>query len=574
MIQLDRRRFLKTTLLAAGGMFLAPLAVSCRNEDFVKFAPAPKDLNLKNFDFGVASFDPTATSVIIWTRYEGNAELTWEIASDMQFTEVVRQGKITAQAVADFTVAIDVQDLPSNKKWYYRFYSVQNKDVSAIGETITLPSKTDAAADVKLAVVSCSNYPAGLFSVYKEIAKSNADVIVHLGDYIYEYAPGEYGTNEYTSKYNRAHKPAKELVALDDYRTRYRQYRSDKDLQLVHQKKPFICVWDDHEIANDTYKSGAENHQPNEGDFETRKRNAMQAYSEYIPLKTGKDARIYRSFDFGNLLSLHMLDTRVIARDKQLEYSDYIEATGFNQNKFVAGLMNPNRKILGDEQLGWLQQKLSGSTAKWQVLGQQVLMMKMLVPMEVIVLMGQVLGEIGALGSARPETMQLFQQTIKDLVSFKKRLLANDTTLTAQEKARVTTVLPYNLDAWDGYPVEREKLYAICAGKNIITLAGDTHNGWYGDLKDAKGQTVGKEIATTSVSSPGMEKYLGLTDAYAIEFAQVMQLLIDDLDYANLYQRGYLMATFSSANVKAEWQYINTVFAEAYTVNNGKTVTI
>lgn len=577
MSKINRRRFLKSTMLAAGGIFLAPLLESCNDDMIEELVPAPPGLQTKNFDSGVASFDPTENSVIIWTRYESVGEITYEIASDIKFTNIIRQGKVTTNLSTDFTIAIDIQDLPSNKKWYYRFYNITANETSAIGETITLPSKSDSVNEIKLAVASCANFPAGFFNVYKEIANSDVDVVIHLGDYIYEYAPGEYGTNQYTSAHNRTHKPNKELITLSDYRERYRQYRSDINLQLAHQKKPFICVWDDHEIANDAWQHGAGNHQPNEGSFEIRKTNALQAYSEYIPLKTGKDVKIYRSFDFGNILSLHMLDTRIIARDKQLDYANYFTPAGFNNNAFETDLTNPNRKMLGDEQIGWLQQKLNESTSKWQVLGQQVLMTKMLIPVEMLMLVNQIQTEVGMYGNALPQTIATLQTSLLQLVNIKIRIKLNDPTLTAAEIARVKNVLPYSLDAWDGYPMEREILFAHLHGKNVITLAGDSHNSWFGAMKDAQGGTIGKELATSSISSPGMENYLGTNPSdttQAIQLAGALQILVDDLEYANLYRRGYLYTKFNTTNINAEWRYVDTVFSEIYSTYTEKNIVI
>jgi len=577
--QLNRRNFLRSSLLASGSIFLAPVIISCSNDDNSNSTNEQiDDLNIRNFDYGVASFDPTATSVIIWSRYaKADTEVNWQVARDIAFKDVVRQGTVLIQSATDNTLAIEVQGLPSNSKFYYRFFNKSSKDTSVIGETITLPAYTDNVSNVKLAVASCSNYPAGLFNVYAEMAKSDADVIIHLGDYIYEYAPGQYGTNANTALLNRAHKPNKEIISLDDYRERYRQYRSDVNLQLAHQKKPFICVWDDHEIANDTYKDGAENHQPEtEGSFEARKRAALQAYSEFIPLKTGKDTRIYRSFDFGNILSLHMLDTRVIARDKQMSYNDYFTKEGFDTNGFMQAYMNPNRQLMGQEQLGWLAGQMNNSKASWQVLGQQVLMAKMLVPAEFLMIVNQIMAEIEKTGSASAASLGALQKAIGELVVIKTRMLKGDPTLTSAEKARITTVLPYNLDAWDGYAVEREKLYSLCKGKKVMTLAGDTHNAWYSQMKTQTGEVVGYELATSSISSPGMETYLGLSNdmSQARQLEQVMPMLIDELEYVNLSDRGYLYVDYTSAGAKAEWRYVDTITSASYSTQTKKTVVI
>ncbi|QZK89218.1 alkaline phosphatase D family protein [Flavobacterium sp. CHNK8] len=573
----SRRAFLKNSLLFSGGVLLAPNFISCSKDD-EPINQAPTDLKLSNFNEGVASFDPTATSIILWTRYtaskSGSVNLSWEISTDAKFSQVLRQGKVVTDETRDFTIAVDVQGLPSNKSFYYRFYNVMTKEVSVIGETITLPSSSDTISQVRMAVCSCANFAAGLFNVYEAMAKSDVDVIVHLGDYIYEYGAGEYGTNQYTSSLGRTHVPAKEIITLDDYRARYKQYRKDEKLKLAHQKKPFIAVWDDHEITNDTYKDGAQNHQPNEGDFSARKLAALKAYSEYIPLKTGNDSRIYRDFHFGNLLSLYMLDTRVIARDKQLEYATYFSSNGsFNATAFQTDLLNPSRQLLGTEQLGWLGSKIASSTSKWQVLGQQVLMTKMMLPSELLMLMAQINGEIDALGSAQPATLQAFQTSVGGLVTIKSRILANDPTVSAADKLRLSTVLPYNLDAWDGYPVEREKLFALLNGKKMVTLAGDTHNAWQGELKSSSNKAVGLELATSSVTSPGLETYLGLGGTQLAQFEQALNLLIDDLEYSNLSKRGYLKATFSASDVKAEWFFATSVFVEGATVNLEKTIT-
>ncbi|MND59536.1 Alkaline phosphatase D precursor [compost metagenome] len=576
--QINRRRFLKNSLIAAGGVFIAPLIESC-SDDPTDIDSAPDNLKNGGFESGVASFDPSATGVIIWTRYsvETDAEITWEISKENSFSEILRRGQVKADATNDFTLAIDVQNIASNTKYYYRFYNAKTKEASIVGETLTLPAKTDNVNEVKMAVVSCSNFPAGLFNVYGAIAKSEADIVVHLGDYIYEYAPGQYGTNPYTNELGRAHKPAKEIVNLIDYRERYRQYRSDKNLQLLHQKKPFICVWDDHELADNAYRSGAENHQPEEGSFDTRKMAAFQAYSEYIPLKTGKDQRIYRSFTFGNLLSLYMLDTRIIARDKQLDYTNYIDGSGnFKQTQFQTDLLSNNRKLIGNEQMTWLGAQINADTTIWKVLGQQILMTKMLIPAELLMLLNRVMTEIAHFGNAQPSTMAALSAAIGQLVILKTRYLQKDPTLTQQDIARITTVLPYNLDAWDGYFMERERLYSILAGKKVVVLAGDTHNAWLGKLTDAQGKFIGTELACSSVSSPGLESYLGITTdtKKAMELAQAFSVLIDELEYANLYKRGYLHVKFTAATSLAEWRFVDNVISDSYTVTTEKTYTI
>ena len=254
---------------------------------------------------------------------------------------------------------------------------------SPIGRGKTLPEGD--VSQVKLAVFSCSNYPAGYFHVYAAAALINGlDASIHLGDYIYEYGAGGYASED-AQAMGRVVQPATEILTLADYRQRYAQYRTDQALQQIHAAAPFIAVWDDHEITNDAWRDGAENHQSDEGDYTERKMAALRAYFEWMPIRpvaTGDNETIYRQFEFGNLLNLLMLDTRIIGRDQQLQYASYIDPTSgqLDAQRFTADLTQSSRTILGAEQLQWLQDKLSQSTARWQMLGQQVLMGRMMLP--------------------------------------------------------------------------------------------------------------------------------------------------------------------------------------------------
>ncbi|WP_262922927.1 alkaline phosphatase D family protein [Hymenobacter cellulosilyticus] len=327
---LNRRDFIKQTAVLTGGVALLPgLLSGCDDEDEADVAYTGEF----GFKEGLASFDPQQDRVIIWTRYtpadneSGDASIRWEVAEDAAFATLKGSGELPARADADYTVWADVSGLSANRKYYYRFRSGRTGKESVVGETRTLPAAGQASS-AKLAVVSCANYQAGLFNVYGAVAASDADVVVHLGDYIYEYGAGGYGTNPTTAGLDRQHQPATEILSLGDYRTRYRQYRSDKQLQRVHQLKPFICVWDDHELTNDAYTGGAENHQPSEGSFEQRRQYAQQVWHEYLPARVSDKTKIYRSFDFGGLVNLLMLDTRMVGRDKQLSLTDYLTPTG------------------------------------------------------------------------------------------------------------------------------------------------------------------------------------------------------------------------------------------------------
>ena len=279
--KLNRRKFIRNSVVAAAGSTVVPLMLSSCDDD----EPAPSFEPEGDFGFfeGVASFDPNQNSVILWTRYTpatnetANPEIVLDVATDSNFNQVIASETVSIDIASDNTINVDVSNLTSNTKYFYRFRNELSGATSVTGETITLPA-TGEANEIKFAVVSCANYPAGLFNTYGAVAESEADIVLHLGDYIYEYGVGEYGTNELTSTLGREHDPSGEIISIDEYRARYRQYRSDEQLQKAHQLKPFICVWDDHEVTNDAYKDGAQNHQADEGDYETRKMNAIQVW--------------------------------------------------------------------------------------------------------------------------------------------------------------------------------------------------------------------------------------------------------------------------------------------------------
>ena len=565
---MNRRELIQKTIAGFGALSLPLSLTACGDDD--PEHPSP-DAPQIQFLHGVASGDPLADRVILWTRLspEDTAmrlEVQWEIATDQAFQHIVNTGKVLTTQAQDFTVKVDADGLQANQTYFYRFrYGAQS---SPVGQTKTLPLDTAA---VKFAVCSCSNYPAGYFHVYKEMAKENLDVVIHLGDYIYEYGADGYATED-AEKLGRtlAADNNQEIIRLDDYRKRYALYRGDTDLQAVHQRHPFIVIWDDHELTNDTWMEGAENHQDNEGDFFARKLAALQAYFEWMPIRPVSEndhLNIYRQFNFGQLVQLNMLDTRVLARHKQLDYANYLTATGLDAARFSADLTDSNRTLLGRTQFAWLAQQLTQSQAIWNVLGQQVLMAKMLIPAEIL----QVLGQITS-GQATVETLANVERMLVELVTLKSRYLQGDPTLTAQEKARILTVVPYNLDAWDGYAYEREALYSILGqlGKKVVVLAGDTHNAWSAQLYDAQQNFVGVELATSSVSSPGMEKYLQIPAAKLYEFEFAFNTLIDELSYCNLNQRGYLTVSFTADEMLAEWKFVNTVKAADYQLDDAR----
>ena len=338
-------------------------------------------------------------------------------------------------------------------------------------------------------------------------------------------------------------------------------------MQAAHQRHPFIVIWDDHELANDAWEKGAENHQSDtEGDFFERKLAALAAYFEWMPIRPIDDQniKIYRQFDFGTLVQLTMLDTRIIARNVQLDYANYMTATGLDIAKFQADLINPVRSLMGVEQRNWLLQKLQQSTATWNVLGQQILMSKMFVPAELLMS----LAEITA-GNPSPETLSKITTQITELLKIKARMDAGDPTVSPEEKARLAVTAPYNLDAWDGYFAEREILYGTLAQlkKKVVVLAGDTHNAWASDLSSKDGVLVGVELATSSVSSPGLEKYLSIPMQQLQAFEFAFTSLIEELNYCNLNQRGYLKVRFTAEQVQADWIFVDSIKHKEYIVD-------
>lgn len=545
---MDRRLFLKLSAALSGSMVISTGLTGCSST-----AGLPE--NPVSFSHGVASGDPSADSIILWTRAvpagdSPSATIFWEIAADSNFSDIIRSGHAKAIAARDYTIKVDVRELSPSTRYFYRFSTAT--ETSPAGKTLTLPA--GQVDNVKLGLFSCSNYPAGFFTPYLAAsADESIDFVLHLGDYIYEYAGDGYAT-ERAAELGRtfAIDNDEEIITLADYRNRYAIYRTDKGLKALHQNKPWIVVWDDHEVANDTYTTGAENHQPDEGDFFQRRAAAVQAYYEWLPIRppvSETDPTIYRTFEFGDLLSLYMLDTRIIGRDKQLSYAAFTdEETGqFDDTGFTAALMAEDRTMLGLQQRDWLFESLEKSKATWQVLGQQVLMGKMFFPAEIFS------------GTPREE----IPSKIHDLADIRRKQIAGQP-VSDEETARLNTTMAYNLDAWDGYPAERETLYKQFRekGKAAVVFAGDTHNGWCNKLTTGDNQAVGIEFGTSSVSSPGMESYLTMDNNEAHRLAQALPLLVKDLEYCNLNLRGYMTVTFTPQEVEANWLYVSSISSE------------
>jgi alkaline phosphatase D len=313
------------------------------------------------FYHGVASGDPLSDRVIIWTRitptdYGQTLTGTYHVATDDQFTNVVANGSFSTDSTKDFTVKIDVTGLNPNTFYYYEFE--HNGAYSLVGRTKTLP--VGNVDNMRLAVVSCANLESGYFNVYEAIAQRNdVDAVLMLGDYIYEYETQGFGPNNNT---DRIWEPATEIIQLNEYRLRYNSYRLDYAMRKLHQNFPWICIWDDHETANNSYQNGAENHQANEGPWNLRMAAGKRAYFEWIPIrpKTPGNQEIFRTFELGDLAKIVMLDTRLEGREAQLGTND----PNFNDT---------SRTLLGPAQFNWFKNELSTTSQPWKIIGNQVM---------------------------------------------------------------------------------------------------------------------------------------------------------------------------------------------------------
>ena len=552
-------------------------------------APAPPAATPAAFAFGVASGDTLTDRVILWTHAKvpdstADVALTWDVANDAAFTSIVRSGTVTATAEASFTAKVDVTGLTAGASYFYRFRDAAGTS-STVGITRTLPAAN--AASVKFAVFSCALYSEGYFHAYDAVAKSDAQYALHLGDYIYEYGsdPKQYGNGSIPG--NRVTSPANDIVTMNDYRTRHALYKSDLNLQAAHARMPWITVWDDHETANNGYVNGAENHNPaTQGDWVTRKNIAAKVYHEWMPIRTPDPAnllKIYRRFDFGNVFTLHMIDTRLEGRDRQ--YDNFGDADG-GIARYLAGI-TPNangirpdasRQMMSAEQQNWLTSGMQASSATWQLLGNQTIMARMWLP-------GSVLSTVASNPAGTPAAITAF------LTAKATRAAAGAGALTPTQTAlldpAINPRLPYNLDSWDGYPAQREAILQTVKtqGKRLVTLSGDSHNAWFTQLATLAGDKVGVEFAGTSVTSTGFESAgLGALASSIDGSALVPQLgnaaigaglgLIDDVRYCDTTRRGYLVMTVTPAQVKGEYVYVSSVKEPTYTATVGRTITV
>jgi alkaline phosphatase D len=502
-----RRDLLKGAAAVTTAGF-TPAIAGCGSDD-----PDPVPSDPEIFVHGVASGDPLPDGVILWTRLtlkdDDARSCTYEVATDPGFATIVTSGPMETSADRDFTVKVDVGGLEPATTYYYRFRTPRR--TSPTGRTRTAPS--GAVDRLRFGMVSCSSFAHGYFHVYRAVAARNdLDAVIHLGDYIYEYATGDYGDV-------RAYEPGHEILTLADYRTRHSQYKRDPELQAAHRQHPFIVIYDDHETADNSYKDGAANHDPAaEGNWAERKAAALQAYFEWMPIRESADRRIFRKLAYGTLVDLLMLDTRLWARSKQATTDP-------------AGPVpppDPSRTLLGDEQAAWLEQQLSGSTATWKLLGQQVMV-------------GNLIIAPGALA---------------------------------------------NLDQWQGYPESRLRLINFLQGsavRDVIVLTGDIHSSWANEIvidpndtaeyDPATGRgSVAVEFVTPAVTSPGLVGFEGVI-AMARPFNPHIRWFDPTL-------RGYVILDITPERTQSAWFHFDDItrptpgnesFASAWSVQAGST---
>jgi phosphodiesterase/alkaline phosphatase D-like protein len=493
------------------------------------------------FRHGVASGDPTQTSVILWTRVSDAAAASvpvrWFVSSDPAFKDIIRRGVVRTGPARDYTVKVDVEGLEAGKPYYYWFRV--GDTLSPGGATRTLPAT--GVGDFRMAIVSCSNFPFGYFHAYREIAKRNdVHAVVHLGDYFYEYGVTGYG-GEIGKQLGRVHEPARETVTLADYRERHAQYKTDPDLQAAHAVAPWFCTWDDHESTNNSYRTGAENHQPEtEGGWTERKAMAVQAYLEWMPVRDPVASRpreaIYRKFDIGDLATLYLLESRLTGRSDEITYGEIGLAAPADQAAVAANVKrrieDPARTMLGAEQETWLAEGFKASAQqgkRWQVLGNQVTMARVKMPDLEKGLSADQYAKVPA-GSRRSWSTARFG-------------------------------LEWNPDSWCGFPAARERLYAAvrAAGGRLITLTGDTHTAWANELHDREGYRVGVEFGCTSVTSNGAGDSMPFK-----ELNWLMSEANDEVVYYNAFDKGYTAVTLKADSVEAEYIKVSSVRVRDY----------
>lgn len=526
--------------LAAGA---AACATSPKMTPYVASTAAPGGA----FRHGVASGDPGADSVVLWTRITppstgARLQLDWQVAADPSFAKVITSGAAVTGASRDWTVKALAEGLEPGRAYYYRF--VAGDAVSPVGRTRTLP--TGAVASARFAVMSCSNYPFGYFNGYDLAARQdNIDAVIHLGDYIYEYGRDGYGGQAGVAL-GRQHEPAHEIVTLDDYRRRHAQYKADPSSQAMHAAHPLIAIWDDHETSNDSWKDGAQNHTPEtEGDWETRRRAALQAYYEWMPVRepSMQPEAFFRSFSYGDLLTIAAIETRLMARSLQFEYADIVPTLKSREDveTFLTQILwDETREMLGDAQADFVDRALRASVAAgqpWRLIANQVIMAKVTTP---------------------DLTKHITEEQVTSLEAEwdQARAFVQSSALG----------LPMNFDAWDGYPAARERFYErvkAADAKGMIVVTGDTHTWWANDLVARDGEHMGVELGAHSITSPspfGRSFLGGKGDDYALLVNKDNR----DVRYLSGQNHGFILLTVMKDRAQADYMAVDTIESPNY----------
>jgi alkaline phosphatase D len=498
------------------------------------------------FVHGVASGDPATDSVLLWTRVTapggGPVRGTWQVAHDRGFAQLVTSGTFETGEARDHTVKVIAQGLKPGTDYFYRFQSLGG--ISPIGRTRTLPTGKLDRLDLVLAC--CAMYMYGEFHAYRAIAqREKLDLVLFVGDYIYEYGPqGTLG-----AKLVRAVEPPRDTVSLTDYRTRYAQWRRDPALQDAHSRAPWACMWDDHEIANDDWMHGAQHHDPKaDGDWEARKRAAVQAYLEWMPIRDPAPSDpfgVKRSFAFGDLATLAMPETRLKARTEQLSLMhdldmDVVDGSGkpvtdeavlkpldrralppgYRLEPDIAGfrrkLNAPGREMIGAEQREWLRGELASHRAAgrpWFLFGVQCILSSYVYP------------DLTRFAGGNPKLAPLYAMTRHNL-----------------------PVL--NLDSWDGYPAEREQVYDLFeeSEANVLVLSGDSHMAWINEPHRG-GKRIGLELSATTLTGPAIAELLLPPGNAGKAFAEAS----DDVLWCDPDAVGFVAIALTQQAVSAEF---------------------
>ncbi len=455
------------------------------------------------FTHAVASFDPTARSVLLWTRAPGVETLAWTVATDSALDHVVAAGEVAPDPDRDHTVVADVADLEPATTYFYRFAA--DAHTSPVGRTRTLPAgRTDR---LRLGLVTCACYSVAPLGVYRALAEREVDLVVHLGDYIYE---------DDGSSGSRPHEPAHACRTLGDYRTRIGQIRRDPDAQALHLRHPMVAVLDDHDVADNCWTTGAKNHvDADDGPWADRVRAATTARQEWLPQRLRDpqdDTSTWRSIGIGDLAELVLLDTRLSGRDEQA-------GDGGDPP-----LDDPERSLLGTDQRAWLEERLGDVERPWALVATGVVINEVCLPLPAIPGINHFLPN----GYAA-----LDGEVMHD-------------------------------DQWDGYPAERANLVhhlaqrGVAGGRTVL-LSGDIHSSWAFEGPRLDGQPVAVEMTVPAVASKPMGR-AHLPGAWRALDAMVGRL--EHVPWVDVTRRGYGIVDLTHERALLEWWFVEPTDAD------------